>query len=128
LEIHHHVALSKQGVEKVIKNLGLKYKYLSNDITVIIVDINESDKHWHLVNDLIHEEQAVNLVETIFNRSEILNEPWIRLRQRFRQGFPQPETGWDEITYKNYCPKCGAGYSQLLLSLLKNPEWVKRTF
>jgi len=132
MEIWHRIGFSYlDGVDAIIESLNIRYKKapLPGGAYGIYFDIKESDASWPEISELIRSKNAVNMYDTIFSNQEILAAEWARLQPVFEQGFPQPEDGWEQLTYENQCPKCCTGFRQKApLRLLKEPSMGKNDF
>jgi len=138
MDIYHRVSFSSHdNVEDFIK--ANKIKYMISPIPgtpdevyyLIHFDIYESHPAWPQIEALIKEKNAGNMFDTAFSESEIRSAEWVRFSPGFEQGYPQPESGmgWHNVTYKNYCPRCGAGFSQKApFHIKKEPRMGKNYF
>jgi hypothetical protein len=133
MKIVHRVGFShRSNVRPILDELGVKYQ--TQDLpgvaaALIYFDIAESDPRWAEVGRLIQTKGASDIFNTTFSTEEILEAEWIRLIPMYERDYPQPEEGWERITYETKCPKCGAGYRQKApFRLAKEPRLGKHDF
>lgn len=132
MKIWHRVSFGKMdAVDSVIEALGIQYKKTPglHGYYIITFEIEESDPRWPQVAELVREKNAPDFFNTVFTAEEILGAEWVRLIPIFEQGYPQPEEGWEQITYENECPQCGVGYRQKApFRLAREPRLGKHDF
>jgi hypothetical protein len=132
MEIWHHIVFNKYDlVDKVLDDLNINYEKTMglNDYYLISFDIKESDSRWPEIENLLREKDKPDLsYTTTFSNSEILKADFIRLEITHECGYPQPENGWEDITYEGECHKCGAGYKQIHPFHLKEPKLGRNDF
>ena len=132
MEIWHRITFGhKDDIDATIESLNVKHEKspLPSGGYLIHIDISESDVRWSQIATLAQQKGAVNIYNTKFTAEEILNAEWIRIIPMFEQGYPQPEEGWEQITYESECSKCGAGYRQKApFRLAKEPRLGKQNF
>lgn len=115
---------------KFVKENGITYK---EDSIVFAFDIYESSTHWPFIREYLRANNGTALNETEFSREELENAEWLKIRSQWRNGYPQPESGfkYETITYTrdNYCTECGSGLKQIdSFRIKKEPNWGKRCF
>lgn len=132
MEIWHRISFGRRdGVDAVLDSLAVKHEKspLPGGGYVIHLDISESDPRWPQIAPLVEQKKPVDMVYTIFSPEEILQAEWVRLVPTFERGYPQPEDGWEKLTYGNECVKCGAGYRQkAAFRLKKEPRMGRHDF
>lgn len=132
METWHRVSFGhKDKVDTIIESLNLKTKRspLPRGGYIIHIDITESDPEWPKISKLIEEKDGLDIYDTNFTDSEILDAEWVRLIPVFERGFPQPQNGWEKINYEEECPTCGVGYRQTAPFRLKGePRLGKNHF
>ncbi len=137
MEIWHRVAFNgdmKSGFKTVVEKIGIEYGIapLPNHTTgLVYFDIDESDRRWTQVEELIRAKGASDIYDTLFTTEEILNAEWVRLIPTFEQGYPQPKATWvtNPVNYENACSKCGTGFRQMTpFRLAKEPRLGKNDF
>lgn len=133
MDIWHRVTFGhKDQVEGLLERLGFHYRTspLPGKGYLLHIDTVESDPHWLELATLIREKHAVDIFDTTFTREEILNASWLRIQPLFEQGYPQPESTWQEQIYgKSACTKCGVFQDQLeRFRLAKEPRMGRNSF
>jgi ribosomal protein S27AE len=135
MEIQHRVAFNgdtKPGFKAVLDERGIRYGVAplpGHTVGLVYFDMLESDPHWPAVQALIRTHGASNIFNSFFTRQEILAAEWVRLEPAFEQGYPQPKASWEQVTYAQKCPRCGAGFVQKApFHLAKEPHLGKRDF
>jgi hypothetical protein len=134
VEIWHRITFGKfETVEHIIQRLDISYKKTPglHGYHILTFELTESDPRWPQIAALVQEKKALNIYDTQFTESEILDAERVRLIPVFEQGYPQPEENmdWKRITYENACPSCGVGYGQKApFRLAKEPRMGKHHF
>jgi hypothetical protein len=132
MEIWHRISFGhRDGVDDAIESLAIKHEKspLPGGGYLIHLDITESDPRWPEIAYLVEEKKPVDMVCTIFSSEEVLKAEWVRLVVTFERGYPQPEEGWEQLTYENECPQCGTGYRQkAAFRLKKEPRMGRHDF
>jgi rubredoxin len=134
LDIYQKVTFSDEDkVDDLLKEIKIEHKISplpgGKGGYLIHLDIDESHSAWHTIETLIKEKQAVDMYDTSFSESELRSAEWVRFRPSFEHGYPQPENGWDKITYEKECPRCGAGFRQKApFHIAKEPRMGKNNF
>ncbi len=104
-----------------------------NDNYVAVLEIYDDHSVWPIIEEYVKEHDLLCLSETIFTKTELENAGWLRVRSKWRNGYPQPENTfeYENITYTraNYCPECGFGLQQIQpFRIKKEPKWGNRHF
>lgn len=104
-----------------------------DDSDFIVFDIFEDDPHWPTIQALLEADGDHAIATTIFTKQELKEAEWLRVRSKWHNGYPQPESAFSyrEITYDptHYCWECGAGLVQKdSFRLTKAPKWGTRHF
>lgn len=120
MEIWHKLALNRNIDSKFVDELDrlrLKYKsskipaigYNGKESELISFEISESNPHWLKISCLMSEHGISGMVETFFNKEEILKTKWLRLIPVNERGYPQPANDyWYNNPSNDFsCPKCG---------------------
>ena len=97
------------------------------------IDISESDPRWEKLSDLMKIDKTFCLSETKFSKEELSSAEWLTVRSKWYYDYPQPETGYKEITYTKEnlcsCSDCGIALCQKdLFRFKRTPKWGKRNF
>jgi hypothetical protein len=127
MEIYHHVSINVHADDPFYletKRLQIEHKNAplpGNPLGLVTFSIAESDPRWPIIQQQIALYGAADIIGTKFSLEEIENLEWSRFVVLYEWGYPQPEKHhkWVEQTYQNYCPQCGAGYTQIKPFLLK---------
>ena len=105
--------------------------YVSGEM-VCSVDILQSSIYWPAIYDFINEYQLLVFRETLFTKAELAAAEWLKVRSKWRAGYPQPEGNFEYecITYNSrHCDLCGCGLEQIdSFRIKKLPKWGKRNF
>jgi len=104
-----------------------------DDSDFIVFDIFEDDPHWPSIQALLEADGDHAIPTTVFTKQELKEAEWLRVRSKWHNGYPQPESafGYRELTYDptHYCRECGAGLVQKdSFRLTKAPKWGTRHF
>lgn len=104
-----------------------------DDSDFIVFDIFEDDPHWPSIQALLEAVGDRAIATTVFTKQELRDAEWLRVRSKWHNGYPQPESafGYREITYDpaRFCRECGAGLVQKdAFRLTKAPKWGTRHF
>ena len=104
-----------------------------DDTDFIVFDIFEDDPHWPSIQAFLEADGDRAIATTIFTKQELRDAEWLRVRSKWHNGYPQPESafGYREITYDPslFCRECGAGLVQQdSFRLTKAPKWGTRHF
>ena len=115
---------------KFVKENGIPYK---DGGIIFSFDIYESSKYWSFISRYLIENDGRATCETVFSIEELENAEWLEIRSQWRNGYPQPESGfkYETITYArdNYCKECGSGLKQIdSFRIKKEPNWGQRCF
>jgi predicted RNA-binding Zn-ribbon protein involved in translation (DUF1610 family) len=131
MEIYHRVSFNadtKPEFFSLVNLLEIK-KSISplpgNKIGGITFEIAESDSHWQLIKQAIEMYGAFDFTGTVFTPEEILSSERNRLIPIHEWGYPQPEKKmqWKQLTYRDQCPNCGVGHTQISPFLItKEPK------
>ena len=133
MEIWNHLAFDHSS------NPQLTRYVLENDIkhdlhdTTCVLDISESDPHWNELEELLKSANIFFISETKFSKDEMRSAEWLTVRSKWYYDYPQPETGYIDITYKSelLCTNryCGMEKEQKdSFRFKKTPKWGKRNF
>ena len=134
MEIWHRITFGhKDNVDAVLGLLNIEHKRspLPGGGYLIHIDMAESDPRWPQLEALVREKNALDICNSVFTESEVLDAEWVRLVLTFEQGYPQPEEdmAWAGRTYEGKCPRCGAGYRQKApFRLAQEPRLGRRDF
>ena len=134
MRISKHICISAEedfALMLYVQRSGIPYEKFSS--TSIIFDIYEDDPHWQVIGPRIEQIGVFCLAETHFTKQELKDAEWLRVRSKWHNGYPQPESahGYQEITYdaSRLCPECGTGLRQKdSFRLTKAPKWGTRHF
>ncbi|MBR3815314.1 MAG: hypothetical protein IKJ27_01160 [Clostridia bacterium] len=134
MEINKHICFIADDVPELIDYLnanGIFYEPVSIGSTVL--DILESSPHWNYISKIVEHKKLPYSSETFFTKEELNNAEWLRIRSKWRFGYPQPELTFikDGTTYcyDNKCSECGSGEVQREpFKIKKVPKWGKRFF
>ena len=98
---------------------------------VTVVNVFEDEPYWNELKELLVQSGTSSLPEMVFSPTELAEAEWLRVRTKTRSGYPQPEEGYEGITYDdtNYCLGCGFGLVQSDSFRMKAvPSWGRRNF
>lgn len=134
MRVSRHVSFDVEkdfALALYIHRSGIPYEKFSS--TCIIFDIYEDDPHWQVIGPALEKIGAFRLSETIFTKQELQEAEWLRVRSKWHNGYPQPESafGYLSMTYDDahLCRECGAGGVQKdSFRLSKAPKWGTRHF
>ena len=134
MRISKHISIDVEknfALAQYVHRSGIPYERFSS--TCIIFDMYEDDPHWQVIGPAAEQIDALCLSTTIFTKQELKDAAWLRVRSKWHNGYPQPESahGYREITYdaSQLCPECGAGLVQKdSFRLTKAPKWGTRHF
>ena len=92
--------------------MGINYKRsdLPAGYYIITFEIKESDTNWLLVENLIKEKNGADFMGIVFTEEEILKADYSRMLVTYEQGYPYPESEWQnnrQKIYEDYCVECG---------------------
>lgn len=133
MEVRKHVAFSKEKAPELycyLKENSIPFK---DGAIICAVDILDSDLHWKNISFHVTQKNLTCISNTIFTTEELESAEWLRLRSQWRNGYPQPESGfqYESVTYSNkdLCNVCGCGLEQVNPFRMKQqPKWGKRHF
>lgn len=134
MKIWHRFTFNhKDDVETTFLAWNIKFKKspLPGNGYLLHVEVSETDDEYTKIAEVAKAKHALDIFSTSFTEEEILNAEWVRLCPGFEQGYPEPyDTGeWEEVTYSNVCPKCGAGLIQYApFRIKKEPKLGSRHF
>ena len=134
MRISKHISIDVEknfALAQYVHRSGIPYERFSS--TCIIFDMYEDNPHWQVIGPALEQIDALCLSTTIFTKQELKEAEWLRVRSKWHNGYPQPESahGYHEITYdtSQLCQKCGAGLVQKdSFRLTKAPKWGARHF
>jgi len=100
---------------------------------ISVLEIYDDDPAWPVIDAYVKKNDLLCLSETHFTKSELENADWLRVRSKWRNGYPQPENAfeYETITYTrtNHCQECGCGLQQIQpFRIKKEPKWGNRHF
>ncbi|MBK9124916.1 MAG: hypothetical protein IPM16_17605 [Chloroflexi bacterium] len=101
---------------------------VSVDLGVGAFEVDEANVHWPEIREWARRHRAVVFAWTEFTPEEIQNAAYVFMFAHRAKGYPQPENGYEDITYdlSNYCARCGVGKVQKAPFRLKGePKWGK---
>lgn len=109
---------------------GIKF---SRGEIISSLEISEDSIHWPWVEAYVHKHDIRTQPETKYTARELRSAQWLRVRSKWRNGYPQPEGAfaYEAITYNtdDNCLECGAGLVQQdAFRINKTPSWGNRHF
>ncbi len=133
MDISIHIGFRTDETPKLIDYLEKHQIPYDPGEIISALDILQSSIYWPAISDYINEYQLLVLPETLFTNDELSAAEWLRVRSKWRAGYPQPEGnfGYENITYRNdrLCGSCGCGLEQIdSFRIKKSPKWGKRNF
>lgn len=132
MRIKHRYALNyNESIREIIDFLKVKKIKYDDSYAILIVEIYEDNPDWSNLNDLMIKYDASELIECVYTPKEISSAKWLRIRSKWRSEYPQPEDGYEKVTYDltQYCSGCGCQSVQNdYFRLKRTPKWGKRNF
>lgn len=132
MEVINHITFVAEKAPHLLSYLVQNNIYFENSTIFYITDISETNPHWSNIRKIIDAENDVICIsETIFSPEELCSAQWLCVRSRWKYDYPQPEDGYDRITYsqKGWCSVCGGGLvQQAAFRFKREPKWGKRAF
>lgn len=131
--IKHRITFRKEDVPGFVDYLSYNnISYKSGEI-ISVLEIYENHPHWEYISMYVQNGNMSCRPETIFTTKELQSAEWLRMRSKWRFGYPQPEGNfaYKTITYskENYCSNCGSGLTQIdSFRIKKAPKWGSRNF
>lgn len=133
MEIKKHIPFPREKAPELydyLKAQGIQFK---ESAILCVLDIAQSSPHWPFVADCVARRNLQCQSETLFTAGELKSAPWLRMRGKWRNGYPQPEKDYryESITYSKdgYCGTCGCGLKQAdAFRMKQQPKWGKRGF
>ncbi|MHB1416455.1 MAG: hypothetical protein ACYC1C_14505 [Chloroflexota bacterium] len=115
MEIIHHIAFNSRFADW-FDRLGIQYQKAplpGNKETFLgSFEIDESDKRWHTVADIVVQKGLVDVPYTRFSSDEVFAAEWVRCQVVFETEYPQPKDTWIQQTFEKTCDKCTFGSQQ----------------
>lgn len=136
MEIKNRISFDYEKVPELYRylvNNDIAIEELMPNSTVYLFDIYESSPHWEYISDILKKKGVSTLCETIFSKKELSEARWLKMRSKWRNGYPLPIDGneYRTITYtsEKYCEECGCGLQQVdAFRINKALNWGKRHF
>lgn len=131
MKITKHVvfgAKSAPELEVYLQQNSIPY---DKDSILIAFDILSTNPHWPTIEAFVKQYDLTCRSVTSFTKKELLDAEWLRIRSKWRNGYPQPESGFGyrntTFSTKDFCDECGIGLSQVNSFRLKaTPKWGSR--
>ena len=134
MEVKKHIVFGCKECPELLRFLK-KNEIPYEDGSPIVLDISDQSPFWPAIQAYVnkYEKTIICLSETCFTKSELKAAQWLRVRCKWRNGYPQPEDGfgYEKITYTDecHCKECGSGLAQIdSFRMKKEPKWGKRHF
>lgn len=89
--------------------------------------IAEDDTRWPFTAPLIQKYGAVDVVTTEFTSQELSDSEWLVMLATAHHGYPQPEDGYEEATYRDSCSECGIPGQQFAPFRFRKEPTLKKT-
>lgn len=133
MEIKKHIVFSEVKAPELYVYLKANAIPFKEGSIICTLDLMESSPHWIFVSECVSRGKLNCQSETIFTNTELDNAQWLRVRSKWRNGYPQPEKGfgYESITYcgDKICSECGCGLQQVdAFRLKQQPKWGRRHF
>jgi hypothetical protein len=123
----------KDAFKADLDKIGFAYEY-TKDITGrwVRFEISQSDSRWPMVSEVMqrHNIKPWN-ARYEFSKAEWLAVDYLKMGPQGHFGYPQPEEGYESITYDdtNGCESCGMDYVQQSPFRMKGePKWGRSGF
>lgn len=130
MEINKHICIDEDiapDLVDLLKSRGFKPNFGGG----YVIDIYESDPLWKEIRPYDESNKVVCVSNTIFTKKELRNASWLRIRSKWHNGYPQPESGfgYQKTTYdiNSGCSHCEMNMKQKDSFYLKSePKWGTR--
>ena len=133
MEVNKHIGFRAEDEAELIEYLNKHNLRWKRGKIVSTLDIYESNTNWPWILEYTEKKGLFLSSEMVFSKDELKNAQWLRLRSKWRFGYPQPENafGYESLTYTkdNHCDVCGVGLRQVdSFRIKKVPIWGKKSF
>jgi hypothetical protein len=127
MKLEHKIMVNrKDEFKKDLDEIGFPCHYEQSAIgSWITFEISQSDSRWETISAIMRQHNIKSFsVETKFNNAELLESDYLIMWVDWVNGYPQPESGYEKITYDNGCQECRMGIVQKSPFRLKGePRW-----
>ncbi len=128
MRISHRVCINADVAQlEDLKRHGVEYEDLGNRLIVFV--IFEDHPNWRAIASLISKWKAPDLPSTEFSERELEQAQSLRLGPDWHHGYPEPEDGFERITYvgSKFCEHCGMEtVQQAPFRMSREPKWGRR--
>lgn len=125
MEVYHRVTVTIDSERRQqLLDIGIEFKSLMSHLAIF--EINDTDDRWPLVDRLIDQWGAGDIVSTKFMAQELTQAQYLEMTPGWHSGFPEPQDDYLSTTYKldDYCRVCGIGKVQAGPFRIKGePRW-----
>jgi len=113
-----------------LDRVGFPHKYEENIVgKTIFFEISDNNPVWPVISEIMTRLDIKSTPQTKFSEREIKEAHWLSICCTSHFGYPQPEDGYDRLTYdpSDYCPTCGIGGVQKVPFRFKSEPKAKRS-
>jgi hypothetical protein len=124
--IHNIMFNRSEPIADDLDAAGIRYDVRDS---LCFLHVYEDDPIWLSVKRMLEEYTDIpHTSGVVFSYQERLNAEylWLSIPISWRQGYPQPEDTYEEVTYdlSDHCPRCGIGREQIRPIRMKSePKW-----